>query len=102
MAQLSPGPRLLAVQVGVRSRNREETLARRERADEVDHHRVTPRSGRPERKPEDRAEVVLELARLGAVDRPVPGVMDTRGKLVREQLAADVEELDREHSDVVE
>ena len=46
--------------------------------------------------------MVLELARLGAVDRPVPGVVDPRGKLVREQLAADVEQLDREHADVVE
>ena len=46
--------------------------------------------------------MVLELARLGAVDRPVPRVVDARGELVREQLAADVEQLDREHADVVE
>ena len=46
--------------------------------------------------------MVLELARLGAVDRPVPAVVDARGELVREQLATDVEELDREHADVAE
>ena len=46
--------------------------------------------------------MVLELARLGAVDRPVPGVVHARRELVREQLPADVEQLDREHADVAE
>ena len=46
--------------------------------------------------------MVLELARLSAVDRPVTGVVHPRCELVREQLPADVEELDREHAHVSE
>ncbi len=46
--------------------------------------------------------MVLELARLRAVDRPVARVVHARGELVREQPAVDLEELDREHADVVE
>ena len=60
------------------------------------------RLGRPERQTEDRAQVVLELARDGAVDRPVAGVVDARRELVREQPAVDLEQLEREHADVVE
>ncbi len=59
-------------------------------------------AGRSERQAEDRAQVVLELARDGAVDRPVTGVVDARRVLVREQPAADLEQLEREHADVVE
>ena len=50
----------------------------------------------------DRAQMVLELARLGAFDRPVPRVVDARRHLVGEQLALVLEQLDREHADVVE
>src|SRR6188472_1903575 len=46
--------------------------------------------------------MVLELACLRAVDRPVSSVVDAWGELVREQPAAHVEELDREYADVVE
>ena len=46
--------------------------------------------------------MVLELAGDRALDRPVPGVVHARRELVREQRATDVEELDREHADVVE
>ena len=46
--------------------------------------------------------MVLELARRRALDRPVAGVVDARRELVREQAAADVEELEREHADVAE
>ena len=71
MAELPPRPRLLAVQVNVRSGNREQALARRDSSDEVDHDAPTARLGRAERETEDRAQVILELARLGTVDRPV-------------------------------
>ena len=60
------------------------------------------RLGRAERQAEDGAQVVLELAGLGAFDRPVARVVDARRDLVREQLAVDVEQLDGEHADVVE
>ena len=46
--------------------------------------------------------MVLELARRRALDRPVPAVVHTRSELVREQPAADVEELEREDADVAE
>ena len=102
MAELPPRPRLLAVQVNVRSGNREQALVRRDSSDEVDHDAPAARLGRAERETEDRAQVILELARLGAVDRPVPGVVHARSELVRQELPAGVEELDREHADVAE
>ena len=46
--------------------------------------------------------MVLELAGRRALDRPVAGVVDARGHLVGDQLAARLEELDRQHADVVQ
>ena len=46
--------------------------------------------------------MVLELARHGAFDRPVPRVVDARGELVREKPSPHLEELEREHADVAE
>ena len=46
--------------------------------------------------------MVLELARRRSFDRPVAGVVHAGRELVREQLAADVEELERQHADVAE
>src|SRR6266511_2650527 len=46
--------------------------------------------------------MVLELARHGAFDGPVTGVVDTRRQLVDEELAADVEQLDGEDAGVRE
>src|SRR5438094_10546220 len=44
--------------------------------------------------------MVFELARLRALDRPMAGVMDTRGDFIRDQPVADLEKFDREHADV--
>src|SRR3954466_14547462 len=44
--------------------------------------------------------VVLELAGLGSLDRPMPGVMDPRRHLVREQRSVDSEQFQSKHSDV--
>ena len=63
---------------------------------------MAERRGAAERQAEDGAQVVLELARLGAFDRPVAGVVHARRHLVRDQLPLRDEELDREHADVVE
>ena len=68
----------------------------------VDHRAHADRVVRAERPAEDRAQVVLELARDRALDRPVTRVVHARRHLVREQLAADLEQLDGEHADVVE
>ncbi len=46
--------------------------------------------------------MVLELARDGTLDGPVPRVVHPGRDLVGEQRALDVEELDRQHADVVE
>ena len=46
--------------------------------------------------------MILELARDRPVDRPVARVVDARCKLVREQPAVDLEQLEGEHPDVVE
>src|SRR6188768_1170224 len=40
--------------------------------------------------------MVLELARLRAVDRPVPAVVHARRELVREEVAPGLEELDEQ------
>ena len=47
-------------------------------------------------------EVLLELAGVRALDRPVAGVVDARRQLVGQELAIVLEQLDREHADVVE
>src|SRR5438477_552448 len=47
-------------------------------------------------------EVVLELAGLRPLDRPVPRVMDARRHLVGDQPPFVLEELDGEHPDVVQ
>ena len=64
--------------------------------------RRAQRSTEPSGSPHDRPQVVLELAGLGALDRPVPGVVHARGDLVGEQPVADLEQLQRQHADVVE
>ena len=64
--------------------------------------RLAERVRRAEREAENRPYVVLELARNGAVDRPVTRVVDARRKLVREQLPIDLEQLDGQHTDVAE
>ena len=46
--------------------------------------------------------MVLELAGLGALDRPVARVVDAGRELVGEQRTAHVEQLHRQHADVVE
>ena len=61
-----------------------------------------PRSRRAERQPGDGPQVLLELAGLGALDRPVAGVVHAGRDLVGQQLVADLEQLDGHHADVVE
>ena len=46
--------------------------------------------------------MVFELAGLGALDRPVPAVVDARRDLVREERAVHVEQLDAADAHVVE
>ena len=85
----------------MRVRDLEHVERPRHGADQV-HEQRGAGVGRAERQPEDRPQVVLELARLRALDRPVTGVVHARRDLVRQQLPADVEQLEREHADVLE
>src|SRR4051794_40848931 len=85
MADLASGPRALAVVVKMCARDREHGLDRRQLAEQIQHRRVAPGSSRAERPAEHGAQVILELARLGALDGPVAGVVDSRRHLVREQ-----------------
>ena len=56
-------------------------------------------SGAAEREVEHGAQVLLELAGGGAVDRPVPAVVRAHGELVHEDaVVGGLEELDGEHA----
>jgi len=55
-----------------------------------------------ERQAEDGAEMILELARDGAFDGPVAGIVDARGHFIGEKLALVLEEFDGEDADVFE
>ena len=80
----------------------EQCLACGHLADQVDHGAVAGRARRAERHPENRPQVVLELAGGAALDGPVAGVVYARGHLVGDQTALAHEELDVEHADVAE
>jgi len=54
-------------------------------ADEVPHARAPAECGRAERQAEHRPDVVLELARLGPLDRPVARVVHARRELVGDE-----------------
>src|SRR5690606_28880651 len=80
----------------------EEPLARRHAAEQVQHAGMAPRGRVAERPIEHRAQVILELARFGALDRPMAGVVDARCDLVREQSVPRRKELDREYAAIIE
>src|SRR5690606_24784523 len=102
MADLAGRAGLFAVKMNVRARQPEQRLERRHASEEVHHRGEAPRRGVAERPAEDRAKVVLELARDRAFYRPVAGIMYARRHFVREQLAVRMEELEREHAAIVE
>jgi hypothetical protein len=52
--------------------------------------------GRTQRQPEDRPQMVLELAGFRALDGPVAGVVDAGRHFVGDQAAFVDEELDRQ------
>jgi len=102
VAELAARARRLAVVVEVRAGHREDRVPVGHLADAVHHRARSACSGRPEGTTEDGAEMVLELAGLGAFDGPMARVVHPRRDLVREQLAVDLEQFDREHADVIE
>ena len=101
---LRPGARLLAVEVQVRAGDAR--AARRrvgQRADQVDHAGRADAARRAERQAGDGAQVVLELARL-ARPRSSSGRSCGRAAPSRWRAAGRrrLEQLDRQHADVVE
>jgi hypothetical protein len=88
VAELAPVPGRLAVQVHVRTGHGQRVRQRRRRdrvaaTDDVDRRdRRRAQLRRAERPVEHRAQVLLELRGLGALDRPVPGVVRAQGELV--------------------
>src|SRR5688572_10865833 len=86
----------------VSPRNSEHGVAGRKAPDQVQHGSVTARARVPERPPQNRAQMVLELARLRALDRPVSGVVNARCHLVGDEPALRVEELDGQHAAILE
>ena len=101
MADLPSRPVGLAVTVQVGVRLAEDRRDRWNGADEVVQHRVPGRGGTAERVAAHRSQVVLELARLGRLNRPVARVVDPRGEFVDQQSRPVLEPLDRQHADVV-
>ncbi len=72
-------------------------------ADQIAH--LDARCGetrKAQRQTADRADMILELRRLGALDRPVPAIVHARRHFVENRLVAEREELHRHHPDIVE
>ncbi len=74
----------------------------RDFADQVEHTGVPFHGRRAGFLIDDGEDVTGKLARFGALDRPVPGIVDARRKLVGEQFVAYNEQLQREHADIVQ
>ena len=92
VADLAPGLEGLAVVVQVAIGNGRYLGHVRHAAEEVEHGALAHLGGRAQRQAGDGAQVVLELAALGAFDGPVPGVVYARGNLVGLEAAVDVAE----------
>src|SRR5688572_23936356 len=71
VADFAAGAGALTVVVQMRSRNAERGLARGQAPEEVQHGCMAARARVAERPAEDGTQMVLELARLRAFDRPV-------------------------------
>lgn len=72
----------------------DDLLHRRYFTDEVEHRALADLGGRAQWQAGNSAQVVLELAALGAFNGPVPGVVHTRGDFVGLQATVDLEELE--------
>src|SRR5712664_4721272 len=100
MAEFAAGARGFAVEMEVRIGDGENFGGFGEVADEIEHGAVAGGSRGAEREAEDGAEMVFELARDGAFDGPVAGIVDARSHFVGEQAAIVLEELDGQYPDV--
>ena len=72
-------------------------------ADEIDHFHTAMADRCSQWPTGHRPDVLLELRHRGAVERPVPGIVDTRRNLVDEEGAVTQHEhLHRQHADIGE
>ena len=78
MAEFASGAFLLVVKVQVRIGQLENISTAAIAADDVDHAADAARRNIAQRHAGDSANMVFELAGLGALHCPVPGVVDTR------------------------
>jgi hypothetical protein len=92
----------LSVQVQMRIGNGQNVRRFRKIANQVDHGTVTGWSGGAERKAEDRAQMVFELAGDRPFDGPVAGIVNARRHFVSEEAALVLEKLDGQHADVLQ
>jgi len=95
MAEFPAGPGLLAVKMKMGRRNGEYARGFGDFPDEVDHRRGSDHSRGTQREAADGPKMVFELACHCALDRPMPGVMNPRSHLIRQQFAFIFKELDR-------
>jgi hypothetical protein len=85
MTYFSPPTELLSVVVQVCAGNRENVCAVGNAAQEIEHCHVATRIGCAERPAENRAQVILELARFRSFDGPMPRIVDSRRDLVGDE-----------------
>src|SRR5688500_13407600 len=88
VADLASGAVGLPVEVEMRPRNSEDDCWGDRLPDEVQHRGMPAGPGGAKRQPGNGAHMVLELAGLGPLDRPVAGVVNPGSHLVGNQLAA--------------
>src|SRR3984957_12363474 len=100
VSELAPRARRLCIVMQMQTAKREQLLARRHAPDEVDHGRIAERARRTERQSEYRAQMILELTRRRALDRPVTRVMHPRRHFVGEQPSALHKKFDGEDTDI--
>ncbi len=92
----------LAVVVQVAVADGDDLVHGRHFTDEVEHCALAHLGRRAQRQASDGAQVVLELAALGAFDGPVPGVVHARGDFVGLQATVNFEELEGHDANVVQ
>ena len=102
MAEFSAGAWRFAVQVEMRVANGEYFGGFGRFTDQIEHCRGADRERRAERKTDDRAQMIFELAGECTFDRPVTGVVDARRHFVGEEFSILFEEFDGENADVLE
>ncbi len=102
VSKLSPRRRSLSVHVNVHRRNLAEPLDVRLESNHVHHPRHAVDFSRAELHAGHGSQMILELTRVCAFDRPMAGVVNARRHLVRKKPVGCLEKLDGKNTNVVE